>query len=543
MSWQDFYITYRDGFGQTLDRSFPELSSLPGELEGYASGLDATGRYENGGPLVLKLETGRRVISWLRALPVQAVGRAGAWEAWGVVGSAHDDPRYWPWYWTELCAGPGSVTRLAERLAKGGKSNGLPEPPLALPAILLAFQQQKEPPFVVMLREQIDLNLLPWVWLLGPVDPLTATLGPPRSRPHASRPFSYEAVWEPEAEAYSSTFSAAARAAAFSAQRIQSLQANPDALDEILAQHAGKGVPTAATPSATSSGLWVPKTPLQQARQQDVSMHSPDLGELHNETAGHSTGATPPDPKRGPQSYYYSAEEDGDQQTPGRWRRFFSRKVPKGVDLPAKRPVVRAAPPLDRRWLIAFAALLGSLVLLNVATLVEVQRGQRPMTQTSQFDPAKVPPPPKRPIPPSPTAPKDKLGSVCSSEFTTTTEQRDLATALVAAARSGKLKISESLEKIAVATTAPEAPPWQQSTRDRLVNAAIQVRLLDSKCLTVQQIDGFPGRRTSAALARCPDVSSRTEMDHLRWLCRWLATINGQTGSPPNRTATDANGY
>src|SRR5262245_8532868 len=139
MSWQDFYITYQDGLGQTLDRGSRELSSLPGELEGYASGLDATGRYEDGGPLVLKLETGRRVVSWRRALPVQTVGRAGAWEAWGVAGSADDDPRYWPWYWSELCTGPRSVTRLAERLTKGGSSTGLPEPPLALPAILLAF--------------------------------------------------------------------------------------------------------------------------------------------------------------------------------------------------------------------------------------------------------------------------------------------------------------------------------------------------------------------------------------------------------------------
>lgn len=541
MSWQGFYITYRDGLGQTLARGLPELSPLTGELEGYASGLDATGRYAAGGPLVLRLETGRRVVSWLRALPAQTVGRPGAWEAWGVAGNVEDDPLYWPWYWTELWDGPPSVTRLAERLNEGGRSTGLPEPPLALPAVLLAFQQQKEPPFVVMMREPTDLDLLPWVWLLGPLDPRAATLGPPRSRPHASRPFSYEAVWEPEVEAYSSSLSAATRTAAFSVQRIRSLQTSPAALDEILAQRAGQDVMTAAAPSAASGVSWAPKAPLQEARQQEGSMHPLGLGESLAQSAGHGAEAPPPYPKRGLQPFYYSSEKH--EGKPGRLRRFFSREAPAGAFLPVKRPVVHAAPPVGRRWLIALAALLGTLVLLDAATLIGILRWQRPTPQTSRGGAANVPLSPSiRTIPPATTtAPEDRFGAVCSSEFTASTEQRQLAAALVAAAKSGKLRIGRQLEEIAVVAAGPEAPLWQQSTRDRLLYAAMQIQLRDRRCLAVQQITGVLGNQTRAALATCPAVSGLTDIDHLRWLCKWLdANIGGQMGSPPDRKEGDA---
>jgi hypothetical protein len=486
VSWSEFHVAYREGVGMTLVRGRRELSWLSGEIEGYASGLATTGQYADGGPLVLQVANGRRIVGWLRGLAVEEVGRHGVWEAWGVVGEAADDPWYWPRYWKELQAAreAAAAKRLVDGMNEGGSTDGPPDPPLALTGILRAFELETQQPYVLVLSEPGDLALLPWVWLLGPVDPRQATIGPPRPQPHAARPFSYEAVWVDEVAAYGGGVGPAARSLPSLARLIRTAQDHPSGLAQALHQHyrrADGGPPNARKPAAVAA----------------VSAAAP---------AVHPIGDG-----KGKDGKKDGKEKDGKGKAGGEGR-------PAAPRFSVARD--RAESP-QRLWTIAIVSMLGASLLLSVAVLallLDLWSRRPPPAATPATDTvsAAVHQPE-----PSPTPTTAVAADTCSGEFELPDSQRQLARDLLTA-RSQRLRLSPRLAEVASRVAAAAQPTWSESDRSRFVVASQQLQLQEARCLEPGSIDGLSGDATNLALQRCGVVADRSESNHLRWLCQWL---------------------
>jgi len=191
---QPFYVTYQHDRGQTPLRGVD--NGAVQDLEGLGSGLDTSGAWAGGGPFVwIRNATNHRLVGWVRALPRHQVGRSGTWEAWGVQTAMETDCSGFPWNWRLLQEGPNSLDSFSAALASPKRRRITDDIPISkLVAILSNFYSRgrRSDPMTIPIDDPEDLPLLPWIWLLGPVQPQSATLSPPRKNlPAMSPPLTY----------------------------------------------------------------------------------------------------------------------------------------------------------------------------------------------------------------------------------------------------------------------------------------------------------------------------------------------------------------
>jgi hypothetical protein len=192
-----FHYTYKPDVGMTASLGDLEYAKL---LEAMASGLPTDAAWAGGGPLIWQPPGVRRkLVGWLRGIGSEEFGRAGAWEAWGVLVPEDFDISYWPWFWNRFAAGPSSNLRQLAKDFEFGKREFPPPITIEFSAILAdlyaAHQRGETLPYNVPLSAPDDVGLLAWAWLLGPADPSKAFVGPPRRGVAAvSPPLSYSGL-------------------------------------------------------------------------------------------------------------------------------------------------------------------------------------------------------------------------------------------------------------------------------------------------------------------------------------------------------------
>lgn len=195
---QPFHVTYERDLGQIALRGGVDHDAVL-ELEGFGSGLDTSGPWAGGGPFVwIRTATNHRLVGWVRALPREEVGRSGAWEAWGVQTTIETDCSAFAWCWQMLGEGPKSLEAFSAALASSKRRRITDDIPISkLVAILSNFYSRgrRGDLMTIPIEEPEDLPLLPWIWLLGPVQPQNATLSPPRKNvPAMAPPLTYVSI-------------------------------------------------------------------------------------------------------------------------------------------------------------------------------------------------------------------------------------------------------------------------------------------------------------------------------------------------------------
>jgi hypothetical protein len=198
MKYAAFHIGY-DG-GQRLFLGSDE--SLVLELEALGGGLDPQSPWNFGGPLLLQRDASpTRILGWIRG----TTGRSNAWEAWGIVISSAIDLTCWPWY-AALLVQPDAtaLSMFGDRLVQGAIAKQESLPPGTAAHVATAYAGDTSASTIrIQITTPAEALVMPWLWLLGPKEPSTATIGPPRAlRAIVRRPLAYEPLIESEPESH-----------------------------------------------------------------------------------------------------------------------------------------------------------------------------------------------------------------------------------------------------------------------------------------------------------------------------------------------------
>jgi hypothetical protein len=163
-------------------------------LELIGSGLPTDGPWAEGGPLVWKpAGASHRLVGWMRGVHSREIARAGAWEAWGILVPEKIDINHWPWYWNRLKSGPTGIHELVRdfdqrKMDTGGHPRMTEQVTAVLTGLYLTDSESPSATYSVPIPSPEDTGLLAWVWLLGPLNPSVATVGPPRNAEAAVAP-------------------------------------------------------------------------------------------------------------------------------------------------------------------------------------------------------------------------------------------------------------------------------------------------------------------------------------------------------------------
>jgi hypothetical protein len=190
--YDSFHLRY-DGGQRAI---WGGVVGLAEHFETYASGLPTDPVWRGGGPILVPgPEKDQHVLAWVRGIPMEEIGREGAWQAWGVTGPAGGFGN-WMQFWDALAAAPERerLDELAAAFSRGDRGAAYPPVPQRLAHVLAELHSTADAAARrIVLKVPSELPLVPWCCLLGPVAPEQATVGVPRRmKLHVKIPFAYD---------------------------------------------------------------------------------------------------------------------------------------------------------------------------------------------------------------------------------------------------------------------------------------------------------------------------------------------------------------
>jgi hypothetical protein len=523
-----FHIAYGEG-GQVPRKG--DCAWLTAVFDGYGGGLETDGEWAAGGPLVVRLEKWNTVVvSWIRGLSV----RGNAYEAWGVIGAIDADISRWVQCWSLLRAEPSdeNLDTLARELNGATVAAHYPKvTPQLGPALTKTYEASRavDDRFLIPLAAAEEIDLLGWLWLLGPVMPSDASVGPPKRRPLNT---TYQALIDGEKSNLTS--------APIIESVLKHLQRNDvqaalgevqelRSLDRVTRLRVLRGSKI-STPTPRSNELSRNANPAFNAPVPIVNRgFSSDRGTqvtaiAADRTAGQSSDASANDTRL-----------PKDSSSGHGWRRWFT--------VPRQRPSRPRIVVGIRRRLDLIAA---GVVAILALQLWSAFRGVEDGIDTSRYVPiseggsggrtASNPTGANRAgAGDSPQAARREdmgVGRESQCQLDTIPAQQRLIdgffTRLNAPSvkSNGRVKVNSTFLSILPAVA--EGPLWTTTDRNHLAIAAGQLYVAtESACRDVQsiEIDGKTGPRTKAALAECAQtagVAINEDDVALKWLCSWV---------------------
>jgi hypothetical protein len=492
MAFRTFHIDYDASRGGQVG----DDDSLIGALDAYGAGLERSGEL-TGGPLLIRLRSSDDlVVGWIRSKGE----REGTYEAWGVTGPQTEDVSTWVSYWPMFkeyrCDDLKAVASGMTQRKTGNIYPAVPDNLASELTRIAAAYDRGERTFVTAVNSAVDLELLPWLWLLGPVESCTATVGPPRQSPLS---LTYQGQVGavpicPEPERW--------------------------ALEIVNYLHADE----------VESGMKQARS--LRGKKLNPSQLAPALSSVKQESAA----AKPADGKAAAAIVAAAANPGPDHPftdetnvKPG-WIKKVWRRRGGGIEKQRRLSLRTELRGLRLRLNVALM-LLGAILLINAyphlwQTALSNQVPNVRVTQPQVLQPSSSPPPSRSDN--SNIAETDT--AYCASSFGSLVDQRRLAEAFVKRLAARSAPATQNFTDFLKALREGQRL-WTPAERRRVIGAAVQL-YLNQECLTSSiRIDGVLGETSKTALERCRQTKTvpvTSEEGALGWLCTECAHLGGR---------------